>query len=71
MKNMVEVDGSQIELEDCPFCGHEADISYTVGENNLVEDFVVECTKCGARGKLCGDEWDSQSKAVKAWNRRV
>lgn len=50
------------ELKPCPFCGDKAIIIKSLG------DYAVRCRDgCGAR-----QAWfDSEGKAVEAWNRRV
>lgn len=44
----------------CPFCGGEARTYGHVG-------YYVSCTRCGAESGT----YDSKTRAVRAWNRRV
>lgn len=56
-------------LKPCPFCGGDGHITGCETSVLRHEDYVswiVECEKCGA-GTV---EYDSEEKAVAAWNRR-
>lgn len=55
--------GETVELEPCPFCGHEAEF-----ERKGTPRFstIIVCTWCGARLET-GEEWDHG----RVWNRRV
>ena len=57
-------------LKPCPFCGGDGHITGCETSVLKHEDYVswiVECEKCGA-GTV---EYDSEEKAVAAWNRRT
>lgn len=50
------------ELKPCPFCGGDAN---TIGERNWWD---VECVYCGVRTT---NEYESEEKAIEAWNTRT
>lgn len=71
------------ELKRCPFCGGEAEISYSV-DAFLGKCWYVRCTDCYSHGtgvyesvrKLEPEEeyaaiMGAWEKAIKAWNRRA
>lgn len=51
-----------IELENCPFCGGQAQTDFIEGES-----YIIECYVCEAR---TGNS-DGAEAAITAWNRRV
>ena len=57
-------------LENCPFCGHTAEI--TIGEHSF-EDVKIRCTGCFTEGPLFdyGDERKNVNDAVIHWNTRT
>lgn len=54
------------KLLNCPFCGGEADCGKLVVHNGEWE-WAVECIECG----VITDSFDTEEKAIEAWNRRV
>ena len=57
------------ELKACPFCGGIAEIEDVSDEDETF--YMIQCTnpKCSA-GVCFADNSTSQSKIVKAWNKR-
>ena len=54
-----------INLDSCPFCGGEAQLSAFLLNKELITS--VYCTSCGAEIRAC----DSIDDAVNNWNSRV
>ena len=52
------------KLKHCPVCGNHR-LSFVVGV--AVPKFAVLCEECGEET----DFFDTQNKAVEAWNRRI
>ena len=57
------------ELKSCPFCASPVTLHRYSWEvpGGRAKAFWVRCWKCGA----FSDEFESESEAKKAWNRRV
>lgn len=61
------------DLKPCPFCGGKADF----GKNQRADEsgkgfYFVQCLECHARAtNICGTSFETEEKAVKAWNSRV
>ena len=64
------------ELELCPFCGGEAELSFAhrafryVAYDGTPKDtgyyYTVRCTECGCRIGI----YENPAMAIEAWNRR-
>ena len=70
---------SEEKLLPCPFCGGEARLTYEneMGHGYCIENHLVRCERCGARGGLTSCYWDKgtrdelREKAVEKWNMRA
>ena len=55
------------ELKPCPFCGGEADCNNNGFMQYGWKKWAVECPMCGVVSHF----FDTEEKAIEAWNRRV
>lgn len=74
-----------MNLLPCPFCGSDAKLSYSRGNENINQSWAVKCTKCACYGQsFTGtNTWEGYSKAkeqadmqaeqnaIDWWNRRA
>lgn len=61
------------DLKPCPFCGGKAEFGKNQRTDNSGKGFYfVQCLECHARAtNIGGTSFDTEEKAVKAWNSRV
>lgn len=62
------------ELKPCPFCGGEAECSYSMATIDLdMRPVRIVCKECGATTKLIkvSNKYCATDKAVEEWNRRT
>lgn len=64
--NRVQDSGAREQLRPCPFCGGEAIMGIAC---HVHEDYAfrVECREC----KIVTPFYDTEAKAIEAWNRRA